>query len=54
MINTKATLKDIRAELQAPGQPVAISLKALASDQVDLTFVPLQEGLHKVTIYCFI
>ncbi|XP_033637543.1 filamin-C-like isoform X2 [Asterias rubens] len=52
VINTKATLKDIRAELQAPGQPVAISLKALASDQVDLTFVPLQEGLHKLSIWC--
>ncbi len=52
VINTQATLKDIRAELQAPGQPVAISLKALAIDQVELTFVPLKEGLHKLTIWC--
>ncbi|XP_022095230.1 filamin-A-like [Acanthaster planci] len=52
IINSKATLKDIRAELQAPGQPIAIALKALAEDQVETTFTPLQEGLHKLTIWC--
>ncbi|XP_063967076.1 filamin-B-like isoform X1 [Lytechinus pictus] len=52
VLDQQVSIEDISAQIEAPGSPVPISLKALSTELVEVQFTPLDGGMHKVSVRC--
>ncbi|XP_072180016.1 filamin-A-like [Diadema setosum] len=52
VLDQQVSVEDISAQIESPGSPVPISLKALSTELVEVQFVPMDQGMHKVSVRC--
>lgn len=51
IVSDRAIAEDISAQVDAPGESVPISLKKISDELVEASVLPLNEGIHTVSIH---
>lgn len=52
IVSDRAIAEDISAQVDAPGESVPISLKKISDELVEASVLPLNEGIHAVSVRC--